>query len=87
MATVCPITSRPPKYPGEVPIPAGMAGQTLDGLVLTHQIRTIDLRRVTALEIGGRAQVLEDGVIRRQVRGALAHQLGLDAPAALDGAA
>ena len=87
MATVCPITSRPPKYPGEVPIPAGMAGQTLDGLVLTHQIRTIDLRRVTALEIGGRAQVLEDGVIRRQVRGALAHQLGLDVPAALDGAA
>lgn len=87
MATVCPITARPRKYPGEVAIPAGVAGQTLDAVVLVHQVRTLDLRRVTALEIGGLAQVLRDPAIRRQVRSALAHHLGLDLPAAIDGAA
>lgn len=87
MATVFPITSRPPKYPGEVPIPAGHAGQTRDGLVLVHQLRTIDLRRVTAFAIGGQAQVVTDPMTRRAIRSALARQLGLDIPAALDGAA
>jgi mRNA interferase MazF len=87
MATVCPITSRPTKYPGEVAIPAGHAGQTLDGLVLIHQLRTIDLRRVTALEIGGKPQAVTDPALRQQIRRALAHHLGLDLPAAADGAA
>jgi mRNA-degrading endonuclease toxin of MazEF toxin-antitoxin module len=87
MATVCPITSRAAKYPGEVAIPAGTAGQTLDALVLVHQIRTVDLRRISAFEIGGKAQVVADPAIRRAVRSALAHHLGLDLPASLDGAA
>jgi mRNA-degrading endonuclease toxin of MazEF toxin-antitoxin module len=87
MATVCPITTRPPKYPGEVPIPMGHAGQTRDGLVLAHQLRTIDLRRVSTLEISGRRQVVTDRSTRRAVRAALARHLGLDLPAALDGAA
>ena len=87
MAAVCPITSRAPKYPGEVPIPAGHAGQTLDGLVLVHQIRTIDLRRVTSFEVGGQPQVVTDPELRRSVRRALAHHLGLDVTAAADGAA
>jgi mRNA interferase MazF len=87
MATVCPITSRPPKYPGEVAIPRGQAGQTLDGVVLCHQVRTIDLGRVTAFELDGRAQVLDDPGLRRQVRAALAHHLGLDLRASFDGAA
>ena len=87
MAAVCPITSRAPKYPGEVAIPAGHAGQTLDGLVLVHQIRTIDLRRVTAFEVGGQPQSLTDPELRRSIRRALAHHLGLDVPAAADGAA
>jgi len=87
MATVCPITTRPPKYPGEVAIPAGQAGQTQDGLVLAHQVRTIDLRRVTALEIASQPQLITDPAIRRAVRSALAHHLGLDLPAAIDGAA
>ena len=87
MAAVCPITSRPPKYPGEVAIPAGHAGQTLDGLVLVHQVRTIDLRRVTAFQIGGQPQSVTDPEIRRSIRRALAHHLGLDLPAAADGAA
>ncbi len=87
MATVCPISARAPRYPAEVSIPAGQAGQTLDAVILCHQIRTIDLRRVTALEVGGRSQVLTDPVIRSAVRVALARQLGLDLPAELDGAA
>jgi len=87
MATVCPITGRTPKYPGEVPMPAGHAGQTLDGAILVHQVRTIDLRRVTALAIGGVSQQVTDPTIRREVRRALAHHLGLDVPAAADGAA
>ena len=84
LATVCPITTRGPKYPGEVRIPAG---QTADGLILVHQLRTIDLRRITALEIGGAIQYVTSGAVRRTVRAALAHQLGLDIPAAADGAA
>jgi mRNA interferase MazF len=86
LATVCPVTTRPPKYPGEVPIPSAHAGQTSDGLVLVHQVRTIDLRRVTAFELGGAVQYVTDQATRRGIRAALAHQLGLDLPGATDGA-
>lgn len=86
MATVCPITTRPPRYPGEVAIPAGIAGQTKDGLILVHQVRTIDLSRVHAYVIAGAAQYLTDPVIRRAIRAALAHHLGLDVPGSGDGA-
>jgi mRNA interferase MazF len=87
LATVCPISARAPRYPAEVAIPAGVAGQTKDAVVLGHQLRTIDLRRVTAFEIGGQPQVISDPVIRRYVRAALARHLGLDLPIAVDGAA
>ena len=87
MAAVCPITTRAPKYPGEIAIPVGHAGQTREGLILCHQVRTLDLERATALEVGGQAQYIIDIGIRRDVRVALAHHLGLDMPAALDGAA
>ena len=87
MATVCPITSRRPKYAGEIPIPDGHAGQTLDGLILCHQVRTVDLERVTAYAIGGEAQHVTDRNVRAGVRSALRHHLGLDVPAPLDGAA
>jgi mRNA interferase MazF len=86
LATVCPITTRPPKYPGEVAIPSGHAGQTKDGLILVHQVRTIDLRRVTAYTLAGAVQYVTDRDVRRTVRAALAHHLGLDVPAAADGA-
>ena len=86
MATVCPITTREPKYPGEVPIPAGHAGQTKDGLVLCHQVRTLDLARMTGFQLGGRSQYVTDRSVRTAVRVALAHHLGLDVPSAIDGA-
>ena len=86
LATVCPITTRPPKFPGEVPIPEGHAGQTKDGVILVHQLRTIDIRRVKAFEVGGAMQHITERPVRRAVRAALARHLGLDIPAAADGA-
>ncbi len=87
MAAVCPISARAPKYPGEVPIREGHAGQTRDAVILCHQLRTIDLTRVTAFEIGGRPQVVAEPQTRQGVRQALARHLGLDLPPAEDGAA
>jgi mRNA-degrading endonuclease toxin of MazEF toxin-antitoxin module len=86
LVTVCPITTREARYPGEVPIPSGSAGQTKDGLILVHQLRTIDLRRVTAFEVAGARQYVTDRSLRNAVRAALAHHLGLDVPAIADGA-
>ena len=87
MATICPISARVPRYPGEVAIPAGSSGQTLDAVILCHQLRTIDLRRVSSFEIVGRSRSLLDPAVRSEVRRALARQLGLDLTDAFDGAA
>ncbi len=87
MATICPISARPPRYPGEVALPRGHAGQTEDAVILCHQLRTVDLARVTSYEIAGRPQILTDPLIRGQVRASIAHQLGLDIRTPLDGAA
>ena len=84
LATVCPITAARSvaRYPGDVPIPAGEAGQTRDGVIVVGQIRTISLRRVRGAALG----IVADPGIRRGVRHALAHHLGLDIPAIGDGA-
>jgi mRNA-degrading endonuclease toxin of MazEF toxin-antitoxin module len=84
LATVCPITAAraDARYPGEVPIPVGEAGQTSPGVILTSQIRTVSLRRFRTTPIGS----VVDPSIRRAVRSALAHHLGLDVPAIGDGA-
>lgn len=84
LATVCPITAaRPePRYPGEVAIPAGLAGQTRHGVILCQQLRTISLARLTGTPEG----IVTDPALRRAVRAALAHHLGLDIPAVGDGA-
>ena len=86
MAAVCPISARTARYPGEVVIRDGHAGQTKDGVILCHQIRTIDLSRVTAFELAGRQQYVTDPEVRRQVRSALTRHFGLDIPPAGDGA-
>ncbi len=87
MAAVCPVSARSAKYPGEIPIDAGLAGQTKDAVILCHQLRTIDLARVTAYEVGGEPRYVTDQAVRRRVRAALTHHLGLDLPAVVDGAA
>lgn len=84
LATICPITAArtEPRYPGDVPLRAGEAGQTRDGVIITSQLRTISLRRVRSAPLG----VVGDAAVRRAVRAALAHHLGLDIPAIGDGA-
>jgi mRNA-degrading endonuclease toxin of MazEF toxin-antitoxin module len=91
LLTVCPISAarETPRYPGEVAIPTGEAGQTKPGLVLCAQVRTISVRRVRSTGIlpGGGVAYLIDPRIRSAVRAALRHHLGLDIPALSDGAA
>jgi mRNA interferase MazF len=84
LATVCPITAArsEARYTGDVPIPVGEAGQTRPGVILTSQVRTISFRRVRAAPLGA----VTDPGLRRAVRSALAHHLGLDIPAIGDGA-
>ena len=83
LATVCPITGArsEARYPGDVPIPSGEAGQTRDGVIVTSQLQTISLQRVRSAPLG----VLMDRSLRRAVRRSLAHHLGLDIPAVADG--
>jgi len=82
LLTVCPITAAraEERYPGDVAVPAGMAGQTKPGVVICSQLRTISRNRVRGASVGQ----LTDGRLRRRVRVALAHHLGLDIPAAMD---
>lgn len=87
LAQVCPISASrsEPRYPSEIVIPRGHAGQTKDALILCHQVRTIGLERITATVVGGRTiQYVTDPGIRTRVRDALAHQLGLDIPLSAD---
>ena len=77
-ATVCPITAARSeiRYPNEVAIPAGQAGQTKDGVVLVHQVRTVSLERVRSQMLG----TVDDNDIRSAVRRSLAHHFWLDRP-------
>jgi len=82
LMTICPVTAAraDARYPGDVPLPGGMAGQTKPGVVICSQVRTISMRRIRAAPLG----FLADPRLRRQVRGALAHHLGLDIPTVVD---
>ena len=84
LVTVCPITAAraEARYPGEVAIPSGEAGQTKPGLILCGQVRTVAQERIRGRPLG----VLSTPEMRRRVRRALAHHLGLDIPAIGDGA-
>jgi len=84
LVTVCPITAArdEARYPGEVAIPVGAAGQARPGVILCQQLRTISLERIA----GPPDARLTDPALRRAVRLALAHHLGLDIPAVGDGA-
>lgn len=82
LVTICPVTSAraEARYPGDVPVPAGVAGLTWASVVMTGQLRTISRRRLAGAPLG----YLTDPQLRRQVRAALAHHLGLDIPAVTD---
>jgi len=82
LMTVCPLTAARTgaRYPGDVAIRVGEAGQTKPGVILCSQVRTISMRRLRGAPVG----FLTDPHLRRQVRRALAHHLGLDIPAVAD---
>jgi mRNA-degrading endonuclease toxin of MazEF toxin-antitoxin module len=82
LMTVCPITAAraDARYPGDVPLPAGKAGQTKPGVIICSQVRTISMRRIRGAPLG----FLSAPALRRQVRRALAHHLGLDIPTVAD---
>jgi mRNA interferase MazF len=82
LMTVCPITSARAvaRYPGDVPLPDRMAGQTKPGVIICSQVRTISSRRIRGAAVG----YLTDSALRRRVRSALAHHLGLDIPSVVD---
>ncbi len=84
MVTVCPITAARAevRFPNEVPIRRGEAGQTQDGVILCHQVRTVSLGRAQGTVLG----YVTNSQIRRHVRAALAVQLGLDIDGFADGA-
>jgi mRNA-degrading endonuclease toxin of MazEF toxin-antitoxin module len=89
LLTIVPITSArsTPRLPGDVAIPAGEAGLNRSGVIICSQIRTISVRRVvTRRAVGGALRYVASRTIRRQVREALAHHVGLDIRAAIDGA-
>lgn len=85
LVTVCPVTAAraDPRYPGDVAIPEGEAGQTRPGVIICSQVRTISGRRVRGSPLG----FVGDPMIRAAVRRGLAHHLGLDVPPILDAAA
>lgn len=89
LVTVCPISARPPRYPNEVLIPEGHAGQTKDGVILVHQVRTIAQGRIFSWEVlaGQAIQYVTDPAVRRAVRDGLLTHFGLDLPETDDGAA
>lgn len=84
LMTVCPITAArsTERYPGDVAVPKGVAGQTKPGVIACSQLRTISSRRIGRVPVG----YLTDAALRRRVRAALAHHLGLDIPAVVDSA-
>jgi mRNA interferase MazF len=71
--TVLPLTSTKRRlYPSEVFLPAGKAGQTLDSIIMAHQIRTISKKRLGKL-IGQ----MTDGQLRQEVLKAIKEHLDL----------
>jgi mRNA interferase MazF len=88
--SVCPITTAwtTPRYPNEVAIPRGQAGQAADAVILCHQVRTISLARVRTEEVlpGSGIRYVTDPAIRSAVRDALGRHFGLDMPPSRDGA-
>ena len=85
LATILPITAArsDPRYPGEVALAAGEAGQARPGVILCHQVRTIPLDRLAGRAPDG---FVTSAATRAAVREALAHHLGLDIPPVADGA-
>jgi mRNA interferase MazF len=76
IVTVLPLTSAKPGrniYSTEVLLPAGVAGQPADSIVMAHQIRTISKQRLR-----GAYGSLDDPMLRQAVRAAMRLYLNLE---------
>ena len=76
IVTVLPLTSRKPGrriYSTEVLLPAGVAGQPADSIVMAHQIRTISKRRLQV--VYGH---LADPALRKAIQVAMRLHLDLE---------
>lgn len=77
VVTVVPLTKTAGKrrrvYPFEVVIPAGIAGNPKESIVMPYQIRTIDKRRL--VDVMGRLTDLE---IRRAIEDRILEHIGID---------
>ena len=72
--TVLPLTSTKRRlYPSEVLIPSGIAGQSMDSIVMAHQVRTISKQR-----LGGLLGYLIETEIRSEIREAIKEHLDID---------
>lgn len=72
--TVLPLTStRRRLYPSEVLLAAGIAGQPLESIIMTHQIRTISKQR-----LGKRLGHIDDLQVQKEVNAAVKEHLELD---------
>lgn len=72
--TILPITSTQRRlYPSEVLLAEGKAGQSLESIIMAHQIRTISKQR-----LGRLLGYLDDPQLQHEVRGAIKEHLHLD---------
>jgi mRNA interferase MazF len=77
VVTVVPLTKREGKkrkiYPFEIVIPAGLAGNPVESIIMPYQIRTVDKARL--LERLGR---LEDAAVRSEIEDRIIEHIGVD---------
>ncbi len=72
---ILPITSKQPQrviYPNEVLLPIGTSALTNESIVLCHQIRTIDKRRLSASY-----RDINDPILQEAIFNAICFQLGM----------
>jgi mRNA interferase MazF len=75
IVNILPLTTRKPGrqvYPNEVLIPAKKFGLENESIILCHQIRTIDKKRLSK-----KYGIIGDDVIQNQITEALCFQLGI----------
>jgi mRNA interferase MazF len=72
--TVLPLTSTKRRlYPSEILLPEGKAGQSLESIVMAHQIRTISKQRLVKL-VG----FLDDTQLHHEIQRAIKEHLDMD---------
>ncbi len=72
--TVLPLTSTKRRlYPSEILLPEGKAGQPLESIIMSHQIRTISKQR-----LGRLLGYLDDAQVRHEIHRAIKEHLDME---------